>query len=111
MLITESDYLTSADASAGIANGAISVVSEPAGAETFLDGNSTGRHTPCLLEEIPPGIHRVMVRYPCYENRSGFVAVNEGKTAEIRFNLTPTNCTYSLPVYKFWILRVFLRRE
>jgi hypothetical protein len=97
MLIAESGYLQNADPSAGITNGAISVVTEPAGAETFLDGKSTGSHTPCLLAEIPPGIHRVMVWYPCYENKSGFVTVSEGKTAEIRFNLTQTNCTYSLP--------------
>ena len=80
-----------------LTNGVISVVSEPAGADTFLDGISTRSHTPCLLAEIPPGPHTVMVSKAGYESESGFVEVFEGKTTGIKFILSPINRTFSAP--------------
>jgi hypothetical protein len=80
-----------------LTNGVISVVSEPAGADTFLDGISTRSHTPCLLAEIPPGPHTVMVSKAGYESESGFVEVFEGKTTGIKFILSPINRTFSTP--------------
>ena len=97
-LIVGPGYFTKAgDPSAELTNGMISVVSEPAGADTFLDGISTRSHSPCLLAEIPPGPHTVMVSKAGYESESGFVEVFEGKTTDIKFILSPINRTFSAP--------------
>ena len=88
------------DLTAEPTNGMISVVSVPAGADTFLDGISTSRHSPCLLADISPGSHRVMVSYPGYESKSGSVDVIRGKTAAIKFTLTKVNRTDSSQSYE-----------
>jgi hypothetical protein len=92
-------YLTEGDPSAEQTTGRIFVVSEPVGADTFLDGISTGSHTPCLLAEISPGTHTVMVSESGYQSESGIVEVFKGKTTEIRFILSRINRTFSEPGY------------
>ena len=74
-------------------NGMISVVSEPSGADTFLDGISTGRYTPCVLMEVSPGRHTIEVSKPGYESDSAQVEVFRGKTTIIRFILVRVNGT------------------
>jgi hypothetical protein len=74
--------------------GMISVVSEPVGADTFLDGISTGSHTPCLLTKISPGTHTVMVSKSGYQSESDIIEVFKGKTTDIKFILTLMNRTF-----------------
>ncbi|HON82239.1 MAG TPA: DUF3344 domain-containing protein [Methanoregulaceae archaeon] len=42
------------------------VTSEPNGAAIFFDGFSTGSTTPAVIENVSPGLHRVMVQAPGY---------------------------------------------
>jgi len=87
--LTEGNY-----PSAEQTNGIISVVSEPVGADTFLDGISTGRYTPCLLPGISPGSHTVMVSESGYQSESDIVEVFKGKTTDIKFILSRINQTF-----------------
>jgi len=97
-LIMGPRYLTEVDyPSAEQTKGMISVVSEPVGADTFLDGISTGRHTPCLLADISPGSHTVMVSVSGYQSESGIVEVFKGKTSDIKFILSWINRTFPSP--------------
>ena len=87
--LTEGNY-----PSAEQTNGIIAVVSEPVGADTFLDGISTGRYTPCLLPGISPGSHTVMVSESGYQSESDIVEVFKGKTTDIKFILYRINRTF-----------------
>lgn len=58
--------------------GSISVVSDPEGAEIFMDGRRTGLQTPAALESLPAGDKvEVSVR------RAGFMASPKQKTVEV----------------------------
>ncbi|HVP94586.1 MAG TPA: PEGA domain-containing protein [Methanoregulaceae archaeon] len=69
--------------------GAISVNSNPMGAEIFLDGMDTGEETSSLLTEIQPGSHSVLLNLTGYRNSSVQVTVIAGQTAQVYISLTP----------------------
>jgi serine/threonine-protein kinase len=64
------------------------VKSAPAGAEIFVDGNSTGRFTPARIE-LPTGIHNVILRLNGFQPAKRTVQTTEGGTVPIEETLRP----------------------
>jgi serine/threonine protein kinase len=62
------------------------VRSDPAGAEIFVDGNSTGRFTPSRVE-IPAGTHTVTLKLSGYQPTKRIVSATEGGTVPIAESL------------------------
>ena len=58
------------------------VESDPAGAEIFIDGNSTGAFTPARVE-LPAGTHTVTLKLSGYRPAKRMVSATEGGTASI----------------------------
>ncbi len=58
------------------------VESDPAGAEIFIDGNSTGSVTPARVE-MPAGTHTVTLKLSGYRPAKRMVSATEGGTASI----------------------------
>ena len=63
------------------------VSSEPAGAEIFVDGNSTGIFTPARVE-LPAGTHTVTLRLSGYRPAKRIVSATEGGTVPISETLS-----------------------
>ena len=64
------------------------VHSNPAGAEIFIDGNSTGQFTPSRVE-LPVGMHTVIIRLNGYQQAKRTVQASEGGTVPVEENLRP----------------------
>ena len=62
------------------------VRTDPAGAEVFVDGNSTGRFTPARVE-IPAGIHTVVLKLAGFQAAKRTVSATEGGTVTINESL------------------------
>jgi serine/threonine protein kinase len=62
------------------------VRTDPAGAEVFVDGNSTGRFTPARVE-IPAGIHTVTLKLTGFQTAKRTVSASEGGTVLINESL------------------------
>jgi hypothetical protein len=62
------------------------VGSVPAGAEVFVDGNSTGSFTPARVE-IPAGIHTVTLKLAGFQTAKRTVSTSEGGTVQINESL------------------------
>jgi hypothetical protein len=71
-------------------DGSISIQSNPAGAEVYLDGIDTGDITPYTLAHISAGEHVVKLEYPSYKWRSETVTVTAGEITYINWALTYT---------------------
>lgn len=75
---------------AGAATGSIDVVSEPAGANVYLDGKLAGQ-TPLQLSTLEPGDHRVRVSKDGYLENARIVTVSASDTKVVNVKLTPHN--------------------
>jgi eukaryotic-like serine/threonine-protein kinase len=62
------------------------VRTDPAGAEVFVDGNSTGRFTPARVE-ISAGIHTVVLKLAGFQEAKRTVSATEGGTVTINETL------------------------
>jgi hypothetical protein len=62
------------------------VGTDPAGAEVFVDGNSTGRFTPARVE-IPSGMHTVTLKLEGFQVAKRRVSASEGGTVTINESL------------------------
>jgi PKD domain/PEGA domain len=71
------------------AAGTITVISDPADAAVYLDGQFAGR-TPLTIERLRPGDHRVRVVKDGYLENARIVGVSAGKSAGLHLRLTPT---------------------
>lgn len=70
--------------------GSLSVTSDPAGAQVFIDGGEdTGMTTDALLDDVIIGEHTISVRLAGYGDEQQTVTVTEDDTAEVSFTLTP----------------------
>ena len=71
--------------------GRISVTSGRNWAYVYLDGKSTGKTTPCVLEGLPPGPYTVSLVRTAFVVEGGekSVTVQAGGTTEVSFALTP----------------------
>ena len=62
------------------------VGTDPAGAEVFVDGNSTGRFTPARVE-IPSGMHTVTLKLEGFQVAKRRISASEGGTVTINESL------------------------
>ena len=67
--------------------GSIEVTSTPAGAQVFLDGENTGKVTPCTLTEVDSGEHDVRVTMRKYSPQSSTVTVSDGQTTSVALTM------------------------
>jgi hypothetical protein len=70
--------------------GTISVESQPAGGQVFVDGQSVGV-TPLVGWELPAGSHVVRIDLEGYERWSTSIQVVTEKTLNLATNLRPTS--------------------
>ena len=63
--------------------GSIDVTSTPSGAQVFLDGENTGKVTPCTLSEVASGEHDVRVMMLNYSPQSSTVTVKDEQTSSV----------------------------
>jgi len=68
--------------------GAISVTSNVNGGKVMLDGNDTGKTTPCTIQEVASGEHTVTVQMEKYAPMQQRVVVEDGKTAQVNATLS-----------------------
>src|SRR6266849_3601232 len=64
------------------------VHSNPAGAEIFVDGTSTGKFTPSRIQ-LPTGIHNIIIRLNGFQPAKRTVQTTEGGTSMINESLRP----------------------
>jgi eukaryotic-like serine/threonine-protein kinase len=64
------------------------VHSNPAGAEIFIDGTSTGKFTPSRVE-LPTGMHTISISLAGYKQVKRTVQASEGGTVPVEENLRP----------------------
>jgi hypothetical protein len=84
----------------------ISVTSDPAGAEIYLDGVDTGQITPFILDNLNPGDHTVKVTFDIYNPASRTVNIKPGPTVPVDFKLFPGSSlivTSTPPGAEIWI--------
>ncbi len=68
--------------------GSISLSSLPeSGAEVFLDDKTTGKYTPCVLEEVPSGTHFISLRKQWYIPKKESVQIVAGQNLELRLQM------------------------
>ena len=67
--------------------GSVSVSSQPQGAKVFLDGEDTGKVTPCTIGEIASGRCGIRLQLKDYAPASQSVTVTEGMTASVNVTL------------------------
>ena len=67
--------------------GSIYVTSSPQGADVYLDGENTGKTTPCTLTEILSGNHELRLRKENYTPQSKEVTVSDGQTSSVTLSL------------------------
>jgi len=79
--------LSAAPAAAAAAEGGLSVVTDPAGASVYVNGESKGL-TPLELDHIAAGDHRVTVFKDGYLENSRVVRVEAGQTRAVDVQLT-----------------------
>jgi hypothetical protein len=76
--------------SSGPAKGSLSVTSEPAGAEIFIDNRPVGI-SPYTADGLPAGNHLVVLRLAGFENYSASVPVPAGSTGTVSAGLVPAS--------------------
>ena len=72
------------------AAGALSVVTEPAGATVYVDGKVHGP-TPLVIDGLPSGDHRVKLIKDGYLENSRVLSLEADRAASLEVTLTPSN--------------------
>ena len=67
--------------------GSVYVTSNPPGASVTLDGESTGKVTPCTLEEVKSGEHEIRLYKDNYSPITQTVTVSDGQTTPMDISL------------------------
>jgi hypothetical protein len=100
--VTEvSAVLVPAGTSSG--KGAMSISSNPAGANIFLDNNFIGI-SPLTADDIAAGNHLVMFRMDGYQEYSTNALVNAGTTSSVSAALLPVTPTPKSPLFPLTVL-------
>ncbi len=81
-----------------LAKGALSVYSDPAGAEVFIDNESVGT-SPYSAPEITTGDHLVSVRMKGYQEYSASVLVTAGSARNVTATLMPAASSLHAPLF------------
>lgn len=69
--------------------GSLQLISNPTGAQIFLDGDYTGHSTNITLSDIPVGIHTVTLRLEGYQEKTFEADIISDQTATINVTLDP----------------------
>jgi len=70
--------------------GSISISSNPeSGADVMLDGKPTGQKTPCALNELLSGTHRITIKRDMYYDAWQDVIVEDSKTTKVSLTMNP----------------------
>ena len=72
-----------------IKKGNIYILSNPSGAQVFLDSVNTGKITPDTLKNIPAGNHKITLKKNNYSDTTLIVSVQENQTISKSVTLTP----------------------
>jgi serine/threonine protein kinase len=67
--------------------GSIAIDSKPSGAQVFIDGVNTGYVTPCTIDELSTGPHKVKISKRGYQTVQLARTILSGQTAKIAINL------------------------
>jgi serine/threonine protein kinase len=86
--VNAGDHLKRRFALEPLAFGSFTLVSEPAGAQAILDGNTLGGVTPIKVESVLPGKHHLEVKGSA-GTWAEDVVIEAGKLAELRATLAP----------------------
>lgn len=78
------------------ASGSIKVNSSPSGASVYLNGNDTGKKTPCLLDSVPSGRCDIRLQLTNYAPATRTVTVNNGETSDILVTLESRFATITI---------------
>ena len=77
--------------------GSINVNSTPEnGAAVVIDGNPSGKTTPCTLEEVKSGSHQIRLMKSMYKPVQQNVPVTDGKTTDVTIDLKPNFATVNI---------------
>lgn len=71
--------------------GNISIASNPAGAEVWLDRMNTGTTTPIILENCTPGEHTLLLHLDGYYNLTRVVRLGQGQSLSVNTSLVQIN--------------------
>jgi tetratricopeptide (TPR) repeat protein len=72
----------------------IKINSVPESADVFLDGQETGKTTPCVLNNITEGTHDIKIAKELYGVYTKQVSVSAGQTLEINSEIPPFKYEY-----------------
>ncbi len=86
--------LTKKKAEAGEKFATIKVNSVPEAADVFLDGNETGKTTPCVLNNVTAGTHEIKIARELYGVYIKQVTVSGGQTLDISTDIPPFKYEY-----------------
>jgi uncharacterized protein (TIGR02145 family) len=71
--------------------GSVKISSQPeSGAEVLLDGNNTGKTTPCELKKITSGEHTINVKKQWYEPTKKLINIEDGKAHNLDIQMKAT---------------------
>jgi PEGA domain len=84
-------------------NGVLSVTSDPAGAEIFIDNKSTGI-SPLTVNDIAQGNHRITLRLDGYEEYTTSFFVIAGTNSSVSATLQPVTTPLQSPVNPLTVL-------
>jgi len=70
--------------------GRLEVLSVPQGASVYVDDEYRGEAAPLVLEEVPPGLHRLRLALPTYEDALRDIMVERGESVSVLERLTHT---------------------
>jgi len=77
--------------------GGLNISTEPEqGAVVLLDGNPTGKTSPCTLERLSSGEHLIRVQKEWYQPQSKRVSLEEGENTSLNIVLEPTFGTLTI---------------
>lgn len=98
--VASSDAGDDTDEAAPPALGTAALVSEPSGAEVWLDGRRVGT-TPFTVRDLQPGTHRFVLRSEGYEDYAAPVRIEAAREARVTATLTALRGTLRVLVRPF----------
>jgi hypothetical protein len=75
--------------------GSINVVSDPVGAQIWLNGSNTNSVTPKVLSSLSAGSYQVTLKYSNHRDTTVTVNVTNGNQASVNVTMTPLYSKYS----------------
>lgn len=73
--------------------GSVEIISDPGNAEVYITGQFRG-YTPITISELRPGLTRISVRRPNYQNWDGVAYITPGATVRLEPELARTGTVF-----------------